>query len=53
MEKVKLFVWVDKEVYDRFKEYVFKKYGKLHRVFGLELTKAMKLYLEKEALSKR
>jgi len=53
MGKVRLSVWVDREIYNLFKEFVFKKHGKLHGVFGLELTRAMELYLKKEALSKR
>jgi len=44
--KVKIFVYVDEEVYQAFKDYVFAKYGTLHKYLGNELTKAMAEYLK-------
>jgi len=35
-------------VVNAFREYVLKKYGKLHTVFGLEVEKALSEYLKKQ-----
>ena len=48
MGKVRLSVWVDREIYNLFKEFVFKKHGKLHKVVGDEIGKALKLLMELE-----
>ena len=44
--KSELHVWVDTSVLERFKEYVFKKYGTLHTYLGEEVTRALEKYLE-------
>lgn len=44
-QKVKIFVYVDEEIYQAFKDYVFAKYGTLSKYLGEELTKAMADYL--------
>jgi ribosome-associated translation inhibitor RaiA len=36
------------EVVNAFREYVLKKYGKLHTVFGLEVEKALSEYLKRQ-----
>ena len=36
----------NREIWEKFKDFVLKKYGKLHSVLGDELIEAMKLYLE-------
>jgi ribosome-associated translation inhibitor RaiA len=36
------------KVVNAFREYVLKKYGKLHTVFGLEVEKALSEYLKRQ-----
>ena len=48
MQRTELHVrGLNAEVVNAFREYVLKKYGKLHTVFGLEVEKALSEYLKK------
>jgi len=40
-----VFVWVDEDVWIRFKQFVFAKHGKLHAALSSELTEALKRYI--------
>jgi hypothetical protein len=46
VQKEKIHVYVDANVLEKFKEFVFAKYGTLHAYLGEELTKAMEHYLK-------
>jgi len=40
-----IYVWVDEDVWSRFKQFVLAKHGKLHAALSSELTEAIKRYL--------
>ncbi|WP_290597910.1 MULTISPECIES: hypothetical protein [unclassified Archaeoglobus] len=44
--KVQIRVHVDPEIWEAFKNYVFSKYGTLHKYLGDEISRAMKAYLK-------
>jgi len=46
--KVGVHVWVEEEIWQKFKEYVMKKYGKLHGALGDELGMALLHYLQQD-----
>ena len=49
MQRAELHVrGLNAEVVNAFREYVLKKYGKLHTVFGLEVEKALSEYLKRQ-----
>jgi ribosome-associated translation inhibitor RaiA len=49
MQRAELHVrGLNAEVVNGFREYVLKKYGKLHTVFGLEVEKALSEYLKRQ-----
>lgn len=49
MQRAELHVrGLNADVLDAFREYVLKKYGKLHTVFGLEVEKALSEYLKRQ-----
>ncbi len=43
--KVKIHVFVDPEIWEAFKNYVFSKYGTLNKYLGDEISRAMEAYL--------
>jgi len=43
--KVKIKVYVDSDIWEAFKNYVFQKYGTLHKYLGDELSRAIDEYL--------
>lgn len=45
-DKVKIFVYVDSDVWNKFRDYVFAKYGTLHTYLGDEISRAMEEYLK-------
>jgi ribosome-associated translation inhibitor RaiA len=49
MQRAELHVrGLNANVVNAFREYVLKKYGKLHTVFGLEVEKALSEYLKRQ-----
>ena len=44
-KKTRIWIMVDSDVWISFKNYVFSKYGTLHRYLGEELSRAMEEYL--------
>jgi ribosome-associated translation inhibitor RaiA len=49
MQRTELHVrGLNANVINAFREYVLKKYGKLHTVFGLEVEKALSEYLKRQ-----
>jgi ribosome-associated translation inhibitor RaiA len=49
MQRAELHVrGLNANVVNAFREYVLKKYGKLHTVLGLEVEKALSEYLKKQ-----
>ena len=45
-EKARFEVVIRKRILDEFRKFVFRKHGKLYKVFGDEVEKALKFYLE-------
>jgi hypothetical protein len=43
--KVRIWVYVDPEIWEAFKNYVYSKYGTLHKYLGDEISRAMEAYL--------
>jgi len=44
-KKLKIFIYVDPDIWEAFKNYVFQKYGTLHSYLGDELSRAIDEYL--------
>lgn len=44
--KTRIWAYVDSDVFEAFKEYVFSKYGTLHKYLGEELSRAIDEYLK-------
>ncbi|WP_202320190.1 hypothetical protein [Archaeoglobus neptunius] len=44
--KVKIYIYVDEELYQAFRDYVYSKYGTLHKYLGEEISRAMEHYLK-------
>ncbi|MBO8180497.1 MAG: hypothetical protein H0Z19_08485 [Archaeoglobus sp.] len=45
-QKVKIYIYVDSDIWDAFKNYVFSKYGTLHKYLGDEISRALDSYLK-------
>ena len=48
-DKVKIFVWVNREIYEAFRDWVWKKHGKVHSALGEELSRAMLVLMNLES----
>jgi len=48
MSKVKFTVWIDENIYKLFRDWVWKKHGKIQGVLGDETARALKLLMELE-----
>ncbi len=44
-EKIKVSFYIDRDVWEDFKYFVFQKHGKLHGVLGKEIAKALDMYV--------
>ena len=49
MGKVKITAWVDEDVYKLFRDWVWKKHGKVHSALGEELSRAMLVLMNLES----
>ena len=44
--KMKIQIYIDAEIYEAFRNYVYSKYGTFHKYLGEELTRALEVWLK-------